>query len=569
MPTISGAKNTMSFQSITHFKKAISIASLSLAIASPSYATIYNITGEFTMYSPSGPAIAATDYTITGTYDDTDPNSMTLSTTQLFFGYIWSAYNLKITTTPGTYAVEACPTPADGSVVPLGGGVFAPCTPPLPMNMTIGSNQWGVEMLFDWNTASKIDVLNVWDVTVNADGSIRLTSTDFDGDGILSTGMVDGPFKNNNASFNLLLSPPFPINITATQGAGSPVVLDPSGSAGNVTFDATVVDPAATSIAYDWSNSDSAIVAAAIGATNNASLLIDQTNAGLISGSNYKISVTVTKTLPSGTVISSTDTNIRVASFSLVGTDDTDLDTLDDLSEGFIDTDNDRIPEFLDPSATDTQLTVNPGDNTLGYVLSSEGTLALGNISYQNAIAKLTSTSTNNFGAAVNIATIGANDTNNYASTCNGGCTDITVTNMSGSSVQVVIPLSTAIPEHPLLRLYSTSGWNGFSIDDNNTIASAAANSNNPIDCPTPGLSAYSTNQDNNGLTPGNRCIQLTIEDGGPNDSDGTVNGSVSILTSVAELIISPPSTNGVGGGWWLLLGFPVLFRLRHFITAK
>jgi len=561
----------MNIKFITHIYKAIVSATLILIISTPCNATIFNITGRFQMWDPSGSQTGNDDFTLTGTYDTEDPNSMTLASTQKFFGFFWTARDLQITETAGTVEVNACPVNddgvvVDGSVVPEPGnpGFFIPCVPPITASMDIAEGQWGVQMLFDWNQAASIDVLNVWNVTVNADGSVRLTSTDFDNDGIAGAPMADGAFQGFNANFDLLLSPPFPIIITATQNGGTPVVLDPLPSAGNVTLDATVTDPVATSITYDWNKSDAAIINAAGSVTDNASLVIDQTDTGLVAGTTYNVSVQVTKTFePGDTSISSTNGKITVASFNLTAID-TDLDTINDDVEGFIDTDGDRIPEFLDTAITATQLTVSPTDNSLGNVVTSEGTLALGNTSYQNAISTLSSVTTNNFGAATSVVTIGENDGNFFKTFCTGGCVDLTVNNVTSSSIQIVIPVDTALPDHALFRVHSISGWNGFIINDTNSIASAAANSTDPIDCPAPGLSTYS-----NSLTKGHRCVQLTIEDGGSNDADGTVNGTITVLGGVAELIITESTTNGVGSLFWLLLGFPAMLGFRRYNYNK
>jgi len=66
--------------------------------------------------------------------------------------------------------------------------------------MTVGPGQLGAHMLFDWATNVAIDVVVVWDVDCN---KFELTTTDPDGDGILSSPMVDGPFKGFNAAFDV------------------------------------------------------------------------------------------------------------------------------------------------------------------------------------------------------------------------------------------------------------------------------------------------------------------------------------------------------------------------------
>lgn len=546
-----------------NLNKALIATALTLCITTPSYATVYNITGKFEMFTPTGGFMKDPDFSLTGTFDDTDPNSMTIISTVDFFGFPWVAHDLTVTQTPGAVTVEACPIPADGSLIPEPGnaGSFIPCNTSIPVSMDIANGQWGVHMLFNWNKSKNIDVLNVWDVELQANGSIRLTSTDFDGDGIPGAGMGDGEFQGFNANFDLLLSPPFAINITSNQNGGTPVLLEQTAAAGNVTFDATVIDtnPLVANITYDWSASDAAMLTAAGNITNNAEIIINQLDAGLIPGTTYTLRAAVTKTLTNGdTTLSTASKSIKVTPFNLTAID-TDLDGTNDDIEGFVDTDGDGIPEFLDTSIPLTQLTVNPGDNSLGNVTSNEGILALGDTVSSNATNNLTSASSNNFGAAISVIDIGKNDDNFFKTFCIGGCVDIKVTNLNNSSAQVVIPVSSTLPSHSLFRVLRPSGWGGFIIDENNTSASANANSTGPIDCPTPGQSTYS-----NFLTQGHNCIQLTIEDGGPNDADGIVNGSVSILGGVAELIISPPTTNGVGGISWLLFSIPALLGFRR-----
>ena len=155
--------------------KRILLAAILVAANSGAQATIYNVTGLFTMLDASGNQAGASDPFVTGTYDDTDPSSLSLGSTQPFFGFLWVAHGgNSIETAPNTYTFEACL--ADGSTQ---------CTSPSPISMTVGAGQWGGHLLFNWNTSVNIDVLNVWGVLNNIDGSITLTSTDPDGDGIL------------------------------------------------------------------------------------------------------------------------------------------------------------------------------------------------------------------------------------------------------------------------------------------------------------------------------------------------------------------------------------------------
>jgi hypothetical protein len=58
----------------------------------------------------------------------------------------------------------------------------------------------------------------------------------------------------------------------------------------------------------------------------------------------------------------------------------------------------------------------------------------------------------------------------------------------------------------------SDLGWQDFEIDTFNAVASAPGALHT---CPQPGHSSYRT-----GLNEGDRCVQLTLEDGGLNDAD-------------------------------------------------
>ena len=95
--------------------------------------------------------------------------------------------------------------------------------------------------------------------------------------------------------------------------------------------------------------------------------------------------------------------------------------------------------------------------------------------------------------------------------------------NVTGNSVPVVLPLSASasIPEGAIYRKFTyIKGWFDFIEDENNNLSSAQRDANG--NCPEPGSTRYSS-----GLTAGDNCIQLFIEDGGANDADGIANGMV------------------------------------------
>jgi hypothetical protein len=139
------------------------------------------------------------DNTVTGVIDTTllctdvpcSDVGATLVTDQPFEGLLWKAEPVFLYG-EGTWTFEACP-----------GDNSTQCDdppPPRPLTMTVKPGQLGAHMLFEWGNTQDIDVVVVWDVDC---GSFQLTTTDPDGDGILGVSMVDGPFRNFNAAFDM------------------------------------------------------------------------------------------------------------------------------------------------------------------------------------------------------------------------------------------------------------------------------------------------------------------------------------------------------------------------------
>lgn len=148
---------------------------------------------------------------------------------------------------------------------------------------------------------------------------------------------------------------------------------------------------------------------------------------------------------------------------------------------------------------------------------------------------------------------------------CVGGCFDFKVTGISGQA-QVVLPLSAGVPNGAGYRKYMNGQWQSFNTSGGDTVKSAPYTPGTGS-CPAPGSSAYRT------LTPGDFCLELTIADNGPNDSDtasGTVAdpGGLAVVTAAPAYIdtrtsgssgcsINPnPVAPGNGGAWLIVGGF-------------
>jgi len=132
-----------------------------------------------------------------------------------------------------------------------------------------------------------------------------------------------------------------------------------------------------------------------------------------------------------------------------------------------------------------------------------------------------------------------------------------------GQSASIVIPQENPIPENPVYRKYMPqAGWVTFTEDNNNSLASTRKVEGI---CPVAEATVYVA-----GLTAGDDCIRLTIEDGGPNDADqqantiikdpGGVSEALPAETTIAASSNAAATDAGSGGGGsglnllWLLL---------------
>ncbi len=108
-----------------------------------------------------------------------------------------------------------------------------------------------------------------------------------------------------------------------------------------------------------------------------------------------------------------------------------------------------------------------------------------------------------------------------------GGIFDFVIDELPtpGQQVSIVIPQIEPIPRAGTYRKFQKGRWVSFIENANNRLASAQGSAGY---CPPPGAAEWQP-----GLIEGYHCVQLTIEDGGPNDDDGLVNSAVSDPGSV------------------------------------
>ena len=226
-------------------------------------------------------------------------------------------------------------------------------------------------------------------------------------------------------------------------------------------------------------------------------------------------------------------TDIRlVSSAPVLSKDkDTDGDGVSDADEGYADSDNDGIADYMD-NIVETNLA--PLDVNSNAVLEAPvGTqLILGEMAFASAENTILITKQQ----VIEIVTQRELQISeaiydpDYIYPV--GLYDFTISGaMPGRSYYLVIPVVSPITEGQVFRKYmgGNIGWQNFTEDAKNTIFSAKA-----LDgaCPEPASRLYDY-----GLQVGNNCIQIYIEDGGPNDADRKVNGIVTDPAGIANYL--------------------------------
>ncbi|RMH15066.1 MAG: JDVT-CTERM domain-containing protein, partial [Gammaproteobacteria bacterium] len=210
---------------------------------------------------------------------------------------------------------------------------------------------------------------------------------------------------------------------------------------------------------------------------------------------------------------------------------DTDGDGIDDATEGDGDADDDGLRDFED--ADDNE------GNILQIHLGSKARLETqaGLLLKQGRKAF----ELNRKGGELNLSDVAADSLSHI-----GKLYDFIIDGLphKGDTATLVIPLAQPVPSDPVYRVLMTTGWQNFIEDANNHLKTAKGA---PGNCPPPGDAAFTA-----GLTPGDHCLEITIEDGGQNDEDGQADGRITDPSGVATnppASTSTPATGGGGGG--------------------
>ncbi|SMN01381.1 Fibronectin type III domain protein [uncultured Candidatus Thioglobus sp.] len=318
-----------------------------------------------------------------------------------------------------------------------------------------------------------------------------------------------------------------------------------------VTITANVFDANGDALTYAWESSDLTLS----GNTSSASVSFNPIN---LPNRSYVI----TLTLSDDNVSVTRKITIRVVAEVTLGGDDTNGDGITDTTEGRGDNDNNGIPDYRERPHESYELAT--GTDT--YIVAPIGTrLVRGSMAEDSG--KLTRARMQAYLTANGGDTLKVDSHRTTADIFDYKVAELL--NIGGTATIVI--QTSSMPRNASLRKYilATNEWTGFITNDRNTYTSVSVEDG--VSCPAAEDSTEWASA--NGLTAGDNCLRIIIEDGGENDADGARNGSIDDPVAIAETLTSTPtptptpSTGGGGGSiYWLsalLLMMLVPFGLR------
>lgn len=314
------------------------------------------------------------------------------------------------------------------------------------------------------------------------------------------------------------LPPHISIEVQQDQNIGRVIAVDK----GNVTVTASVTDPNPEDThQFNWQIDSQQIESVIVDDTidNKKVLIIDpsQLEPGIFS--------ITAKAEDNADMIATTEvkTDFRLmqAAPELSTEKDADGDGISDADEGYADTDSDGIVNYMDNIVEPNLAPV--GENSAMVLQAPVGTkIVLGKTAFFTAQSTVMVTKEqviNVFdGLNADNSTIESDKDYIYPY----GLYDFTVSSaIPGDSYYIVLPLEAPFVRGQVFRKYmgAQTGWQNFIENAKNSLSSATA-----VDgaCPEPGSHLFA-----NGIQEGSNCVQLFIEDGGPNDLDASANGVV------------------------------------------
>jgi hypothetical protein len=237
---------------------------------------------------------------------------------------------------------------------------------------------------------------------------------------------------------------------------------------------------------------------------------------------------------------------------------DSDQDHLNDVSEGLIDSWNTGLPDYLNPFDESFVIPDRVINGAPTQPLETQPGLSL----HVGAMSLAAG------GTGALLVTPPADTGYQHTS----GVFDFEIRGVPQTAgvASIVLPLQTALDSDAVYRQYvqSSSGWHAFTSSGADAIYSAPATNGA---CPGPDSATWTT-----GLSAKAQCLRLTLTDGGPNDADGVVNGTIvnaggaATTPSSSSQSSSQPSSGVTKGGgavtwiWlWMLGALLIAVQIR------
>jgi len=378
---------------------------------------------------------------------------------------------------------------------------------------TLGTGADGVLSVSDTNVTDS-------DINVSDSITIALSPTAFDGETItVNMGTLTGAVAGNKTSHTITITERNiapKVSLTMSQNGGphtstvvaitTPPTEPPNVN--EVVVTANIVPELTANMKLDWSRSDNALVGSEIDIINNTFTFEP---VGLNIGT-YGIVVDVLEVIG----VDENDNEITKLITSQKHRFKVLVNVPAEGQNNYHDSDGDGIANYLDQIPASYAVALQQEHQSQHIVETQPGlTLRLGAIAFESETngIQVSETVIERYATSIRFP---KDDHQNI-----GGLFDFEIhgLNQAGDSALVVIPLRKVIPAKPRYRKLMPTGWQDFIVNEKNSLASAPGE--NGI-CPPPNDSAYTT-----GLTSGHHCIQLRLEDGGPNDADGTADGVI------------------------------------------
>lgn len=490
----------------------------------------------------------------------------------------WTATDLGLNQTTETQTLDVKPTINFGPDQTVGEGGTAVVTAVLSGPLAAATTDFPITIPYtiSGGTADGTDY-NVTEGTLQFDAtdtadSISLDIVDDgpgdDGDTIiidLNAPLADAAyFAGHNTRHTIIISEtnhaPLAQLSVRQNGQQTRIV---SAAGGVVTVSASGYDANGDNISYDWSASDNALTPRS--GTTGSDFVFDPLG---LSPGFYTVRLTVSDDKGAS---SSYDLLLALLTEppTLSGDTDRDDDGTKDAIEGLADGDNDGIPDYLDANANPALIqgfepyVFNPdvkrnetlvNDSiTLSWAFSPDGAAPASNlILYPLMIAtepglrlNLGPTAFAANKAYARLSTRQAEQLRNITVaggrvSSDGQLVDIEISGLdqAGDSARIIIPQMAGIPPSqpgtdPVFLVFTREKlWTGFATDEGDQVK---ADKKQPdAYCPDfADITAAAPAPYQETLDKGHECLLITVEDGGPNDYDGAVNGSIRFMGGV------------------------------------